>query len=63
LYGTAAVEEDKAELFAHMIVDGSFVKDRASHDPVLAAKVALLRERLAKFDPAMGMVLKKVAGW
>lgn len=64
LYGTAAVEEDKAELFSHMIVDASFVKDRAAHDPIVAAKIALLRQRLAKFDPAMGDGFwKKVPGW
>jgi len=64
MYGTAAVEEDKAELFAHMIVDGPYVKKRASQDAVLAAKIGLLDKRLAAFDPAMGTSFwKKITGW
>jgi hypothetical protein len=64
LYGTSAIEEDKAELFAHMVVDGAYVKDRAGKDPVLAQKIALLRSRLSNFDPAMGDEFwKKIPGW
>lgn len=63
-YGTAAVEEDKAELFAHMIVDPEFVKERSDKDPVIKAKIGLLRDRLAKFDPAMGDEFwKKIPTW
>ncbi|MBX3119641.1 MAG: hypothetical protein KF784_11290 [Fimbriimonadaceae bacterium] len=53
-YGTAAVEEDKAELFAHLIVSAKFVADRAAKDPILANKIKLLKKRLEKFDPEMG---------
>jgi hypothetical protein len=64
MYGTSAIEEDKAELFAHMVVDGPYVKSRTRQDPILSAKVALLQARLAKFDPAMGDDFwKKIAGW
>lgn len=52
-YGTAAVEEDKAELFAHLIVSRKFVEDRAAKDPALAKKIALLKKRLASFDANM----------
>lgn len=48
-YGTSAVEEDKAELFAHLIVDPSFVSQRASKDAFLRAKVELLKKRLGAF--------------
>jgi len=54
LYGTSAVEEDKAELFAHLIVDPSFVSDRIAKDSVVSTKAVLLKKRLAGFDPAMG---------
>ncbi len=53
-YGTAAVEEDKAELFGHLIVNNKFVTDQAIKDAVLAGKIALLKKRLEKFDPDMG---------
>ncbi|HVT13335.1 MAG TPA: putative zinc-binding metallopeptidase [Fimbriimonadaceae bacterium] len=63
-YSTSAIEEDKAELFAHMIVDGPYVRKRASADPILAAKIALLRQRLTRFDPNMGEPFwSKVPGW
>lgn len=53
-YGTSAAEEDKAELFAHMIVDPEFVRKRAASDPVLQSKIDLLKARLKKFDPNVG---------
>ncbi len=53
MYGTSAVEEDKAELFAHLIVDGDFVARRALVDPVLAKKISMLKVRMLKFDQAM----------
>jgi hypothetical protein len=63
-YATSAIEEDKAELFAHMVIDGPYVKDRAGKDPVLAAKIALLKQRLVKFDSGMGEDFwKKIPGW
>jgi hypothetical protein len=63
-YGTSAVEEDKAELFAHMVVDGGYIKDRIAVDPILAAKVALLRRRLSNFDPSMGDEFwNRIPGW
>ncbi|HTQ11001.1 MAG TPA: hypothetical protein VMI31_13075 [Fimbriimonadaceae bacterium] len=63
-YGTSAVEEDKAELFAHMIVDGPYVRQREGADPILAAKIGLLEKRLAAFDPNMGPKFwKKIPGW
>lgn len=61
-YGTAAVEEDKAELFAKLIVDADFVAERAKTDRVLAAKIVLLKKRLARFHTEMGSGFwKKVA--
>ncbi len=53
IYGTTAVEEDKAELFAHMIVDPDFVMERTKTDSALASKVALLKKRLSQFDPGV----------
>ncbi len=48
-YGTAGVEEDKAELFAHLIVSSDFVAERAQNDSVLASKIVLLKKRLSGF--------------
>jgi len=62
-YATAAVEEDKAELFAHMIVDGDFVKAQMAKDPVLTQKVSLLRKRLANYLPEMGDSFWQKVGW
>jgi hypothetical protein len=50
-YSTTAVEEDKAEVFANLIVDLEYVKDRAKKDRVLNAKVERMKELLAKFCP------------
>jgi len=47
------VEEDKAEIFAHMMVEGSYVTRRAARDDVLAAKVERMKELLEKFCPEM----------
>lgn len=53
-YGTSAVEEDKAELFGHLVIDTTFVKDQALKDVVLMNKIGLLKKRLATFDSNMG---------
>lgn len=53
-YATAAVEEDKAETFSHLLCDSAFVAERAAADPVLRAKVARLKASLAAFAPEIG---------
>jgi hypothetical protein len=50
-YGTSAIEEDKAELYAHLIIDPVFVANEAKSDPVLTKKIALLKSRMAKYHP------------
>jgi hypothetical protein len=50
-YSTTGVEEDKAELFANLIVDPQPVADRATSDPVLKAKIERLKDLLAAFSP------------
>lgn len=52
-YSTTAVEEDKAEIFAALIVDRAYVEDRVKKEPVLKAKVVRMKELLAKFCPDM----------
>ncbi len=49
-YGTSGIEEDKAELFAHLIVSTKFVMDQAEKDPVLKSKIDLLKKRMAEYD-------------
>lgn len=50
-YSTTGVEEDKAELFANLIVEPEYVEGRAQTDPVLKAKVQALRALMASFCP------------
>ena len=50
-YSMSAVEEDKAEVFANLIVDPAHVEDRAKADRVLNSKVKRMKELLAKFCP------------
>lgn len=48
-YSTTGVEEDKAELFANMIVMPAYVAARAAKDRVLAAKVRQMKSLLKAF--------------
>jgi hypothetical protein len=50
-YSTTAMAEDKAEIFANMIVEPAHVDARVQTDPFLKAKVARMRELLADFCP------------
>jgi len=53
LYATTGVEEDKAELFANLLVDFAYVEKRVRKDKILAAKAERMRELLAEFCPEM----------
>jgi hypothetical protein len=50
-YSTTGVEEDKAEVFANLIVDSAYVAERAMTGRVVRAKVMALKKLLAKFCP------------
>jgi len=52
-YSTTGVEEDKAELFANLIVDADYVEKRAKTDPVLRAKIERLKRLMILFCPEM----------
>jgi hypothetical protein len=52
-YSTTGVEEDKAELYAHMIVNFAYVDGRAKTDPVLRTKVTRMKALLFSFCPDM----------
>ncbi len=52
-YATSAVEEDKAELFAHMMTAYARVVQRAASDSTLRRKVAFMKALLRKFSPDM----------
>lgn len=51
VHGTSAVHEDKAEIYAHMMVNYSGVEKRASGDPIVKAKMIRMKELLQKFCP------------
>ena len=48
-YSTTGVEEDKAEVFANMIVEPKHVEDKKRKDPVFDTKVRAMKELLASF--------------
>jgi hypothetical protein len=53
-YATTAVEEDKAEVFAHLMTDSSHVEERARKDRVLLRKVERMKELMRSFCPDVG---------
>ena len=52
-YSTSDVEEDKAEVFAFLIVRPNSVAERVRSDPVVRAKVARIKAQLIAFSPDM----------
>ena len=52
-YSTTGVQEDKAEIFANLIVDPAYVANRAGKEGVLNAKVQQMRKLLINFCPEM----------
>lgn len=52
-YSRAGVEEDKAELFANLVVNPSEVEKRLDSDRVLERKVERLKALLKTFSPTM----------
>jgi hypothetical protein len=53
-YATSGVDEDKAETFAHLMVDRTWVLQQAAHDDVLQHKIAAVRQRLNRYVPGWG---------
>lgn len=52
VHGTSAVYEDKADIYAHMLVNYSGVERQAANDPIIKSKMARMKELLRKFCPA-----------
>jgi hypothetical protein len=52
-YAASGVEEDKAEVFAHLMVEPKEMKERAAKDKYLSAKIERMKELLAEFAPTM----------
>ncbi len=50
-YAAAGVEEDKAELFAHMMVEPKVVAARAEKDKYIRMKAERMQELLSAFSP------------
>ncbi len=49
-YATSGVEEDKAELFAYLVVEPKAVAERTAKDKYVRAKVERMKELLAAFS-------------
>ncbi|MFO0724709.1 MAG: hypothetical protein U1E65_13085 [Myxococcota bacterium] len=58
-YAQASLEEDKAEVFCHLVTEGSGVRAMAAKDPQIAAKIGVLQRILKELDPAL---LKLIGG-
>lgn len=52
-YATSALEEDKAETFAFMMIEPRKLADMASHDPILKKKIAAIRRQLERLSPSI----------
>lgn len=52
-YCMAAVEEDKAEVFSHLVVNRSYVLRRAEKDPRLKAKLRAIESSVIAFCPEL----------
>jgi len=52
-YATSGVEEDKAEIFAHMMTEYAVIGKRAATDTVIRQKMSLMKTLLVKFCPDM----------
>jgi hypothetical protein len=50
-YSTTAIEEDKAEVFANLIVESGYMESRAMRDPVIRAKICRIKEFVVAFCP------------
>ena len=50
-YAASGVEEDKAEVFAHLMVEPKAMSARAGEDKYIRAKVERMKELLAEFSP------------
>ena len=50
-YATTGVEEDKAEVFAHLIVNRQMLDERVKTDTILADKLRRMKDLLQTFCP------------
>ncbi len=57
VYATAAVEEDKAEVFAWMMAAPELLAERARHDPIVRAKRARVGAIITALAPEMAPLL------
>lgn len=53
-YGTTGVEEDKAEVFAYMVAEASYLDTRIASDTVLRSKVNRMKALMSKFCAQVG---------
>ena len=52
LYSTGNLPDDKAEVYAYLMVIHSWLRERSRQDQYLQRKVAMIKARLAALDPA-----------
>ncbi len=52
-YSTTGVEEDKAEIFANLMVSPDVMRSWANTDKILAAKIQAMHDLLEEFCPEL----------
>ncbi len=49
-YSCSGVEEDKAEIYSHLLIDTSFVLNVAKSDKIISNKIQAIRAKMMSFD-------------
>lgn len=62
-YATSAIEEDRAEVFGHLLMSSSFVRRRIGVDGILAEKVRLIKAQVSNFCPEIDLAWWKRNSW
>jgi hypothetical protein len=50
-YAQASIQEDKAEIYCHLVTEGAEVRAMAAKDPRIASKMTVLERILRDLDP------------
>lgn len=61
-YSTQGVEEDKAEIFSYLVVSPDLMRPRIQSDPIVAAKVRMMKHLLASYSQTIDDSFWKAAG-
>ncbi|MFK7769336.1 MAG: hypothetical protein AB8B55_19090 [Mariniblastus sp.] len=60
-YSTQGVEEDKAEIFAYLMTKSELMKSRKKKDPIVSAKIKMMKTLVLSFSPNLDESFWKAA--